>query len=160
MGIAVGSVLGCFPPRPPATTTDKKIEQAKHIYAIAERFTDASGVLEDLCSAICDRDYSRSKLRQDAAFIKKFIIPLLKESIKSITTAATVLSPIAGVKYVHERNENKRKREVAMSKNLSYSLQKEMIVRHITEGKTTINMIRSLPPQNGIAVVLSVSVQQ
>ena len=32
------------------TTTDKKIEQAKHIYAIAERFIDASGVLEDLCS--------------------------------------------------------------------------------------------------------------
>ena len=77
------------------TTTEKNFEQAKHIYAIAKRFTDASGALEDLCSAICDRDYSRSKLRQDAAFIKKFIIPLLKESIKSITTAATVLSPIA-----------------------------------------------------------------
>ena len=77
------------------TTTDKKFEQAKHIYAIAERFTDASGVLENLCSAIYDPDYSRSKLLQDAAFVKKFIIPLLKESIKSITTAATVLSPIA-----------------------------------------------------------------
>ena len=93
-------------------------EHAKHIYAIAERFTDATGVLEDLCSAICDRDYSRSKLLQDVAFVKKFIIPLLKESIKTITTAATVLSPLARVKYVHERNENKRKREVAMSKNL------------------------------------------
>ena len=91
------------------TTTDKKFEHAKHIYAIAERFTDATGVLEDLCSAICDRDYSRSKLLQDVAFVKKFIIPLLKESIKTITTAATVLSPLAQVKYVHERNENKRK---------------------------------------------------
>ena len=128
------------------TTTDKKIEQAKHIYAIAERFTDASGVLEDLCSAICDRDYSRSKLLQDEAFVKKFIIPLLKESIKSITTAAMVLSPIAGVKYVHERNENKRKWEVAISKYLSYSLQKEMIVRHITEGKNNNKHDTSTPP--------------
>ena len=98
------------------TTTDKKFNQAKHIYAIAERFTDATAVLEDLCSAVCDRDYSRSKLLQDVAFVKKFIIPLLKDSINTITTAATVLSPIAGVKYVHERNENKRKREVAMFK--------------------------------------------
>jgi len=113
-------------------------QQAKHIYAIAERFIDATGVLEVLCSAICDRDYSRSKLLQDVAFVKKFIIPLLKESIKTITTAATVLSPLAQVKYVHERNENKRKREVAMSKKLKYSLQKEMIVRDITEG-TKIN---------------------
>jgi len=38
------------------TTPDKKFEQAKHIYAIAERFTNATGVLEDLCSAICDRE--------------------------------------------------------------------------------------------------------
>ena len=44
------------------TTTGKKFEQAKHIYAIAERFTDATGVLEDLCSAICDRDYSQNML--------------------------------------------------------------------------------------------------
>ena len=77
------------------TTTDKKIEQAKHICAIAERFTNATGVLEDLCSAICDRDYSRSKLPPDVAVVKKFSIPLLKESIKAITTAAMVLSPIA-----------------------------------------------------------------
>jgi hypothetical protein len=32
------------------TNTDKTFSQAKHIYAIAERFTDATGVLEDLCS--------------------------------------------------------------------------------------------------------------
>lgn len=128
------------------TTTDKKFNQAKHIYAIAERFTDATAVLEDLCSAVCDRDYSRSKLLQDVAFVKKFIIPLLKDSINTITTAATVLSPIAGVKYVHERNENKRKREVAMSKNSSYSLEKQMIVWHVTEGKNNNKHDIGTPP--------------
>ena len=53
------------------TSTDKKFNQAKHIYAIAERFTDAAGVLEDLCSAVCDRDYSRAKLLQEVSFVKK-----------------------------------------------------------------------------------------
>ena len=131
------------------TTTDKKFEQAKHIYVIAERFTDATGVLEDLCSAICDQDYSRPKPTSGCSFREEVHHTSAErvnqnhhhccyESIKTITTAATVLSPLARVKYVHERNENKRKQEVAMSKNLSYSLQKEMIVRHITEG-TKIN---------------------
>ncbi len=75
--------------------------------------------------AVCDRNYSRSKLLQDVAFVKKFVIPLLKDSINIITTAARILLPIAEVKYVHERNENKRKREVAMTKK---------IVLHSTEG--------------------------
>ena len=47
-----------------STTTDKKFNQAKQIYAIAARFTDATRVLEDLCTAVSDRDYSRSKLLQ------------------------------------------------------------------------------------------------
>jgi hypothetical protein len=114
-----------------STTNDKKLNQAKQIYAIAGQFTDATGVLEDLCAAVCDRDYSRSKLFQDVAFVKKFVIPLLKDSINTITTAARILSPIAGVKFVHDRNKNKRKLEVAMFKNLSYSLPKESEVVNI-----------------------------
>ena len=35
-------------------TTDKKFNQAKQIFAITGGFTDATGVLEDLCSAVCD----------------------------------------------------------------------------------------------------------
>jgi hypothetical protein len=62
-----------------STTNDKKINQAKHIYAIARQFTDATGVLEDLCSAVCDRNYSRAKLLQDVAFVKKFVIPLSRK---------------------------------------------------------------------------------
>jgi hypothetical protein len=129
-----------------STTTDKKFNQAKRIYAIARRFTDATGVLEDLCSAVCDRNYSRAKLLQDVAFVKKFVISLLKDSIGTITTAARILSPIAGVKYVHERNENKRKQEVAMSKSPSLSLQKEMIVRHVTDGRNNNKHDTDTPP--------------
>ena len=129
-----------------STTTDKKFNQAKQIYAIAGQFTDATGVLEDLCTAVCDCDYSWSKLLQDVAFVKKFVIPLLKDSINTITTAARILSPIAGVKYVHDRNENKRKLEVAMFKNSSYSLPKEMIVRHVTENQNNNKLYSVTPP--------------
>ena len=77
--------------------------------------------------------------------MKKFVIPLLNGSINTITKAAGILSPIAGVKYVHERNENKRKREIAMSKNSLYSMQKEMIVRHVTEGKNNNKHVVDTP---------------
>jgi hypothetical protein len=102
--------------------------------------------LEDLCSAVCDHNYSRAKLLWDVAFVKKFVIPLLKDSIGTITTAARILSPIAGVKYVHERNENKRKWEVAMSKSPSLSLQKEMIVWHVTDGRNNNKHDTNTPP--------------
>jgi len=97
--------------------------------------------------SLCDRDYSRSKLLQEVAFVKKFIMPLLTDSIVTLTTAARILSPIAGVKYDHARNEIKRKREVAiMSNNSSYSLEKQMIVRHVTECKYNNKHDTGTPP--------------
>jgi hypothetical protein len=102
--------------------------------------------LEDLCSAVCDRNYSQTKLLQDVAFEKKFVIPLLKDSIGTITTAARILLPIAGVKYVYEQNENKRKWEVAMSKSPSLSLHKEMIVRHVADGRNNNEHDTNTPP--------------
>ncbi len=54
--------------------------------------------------------------------------------------------PIAGVKYVHEQNENKRKREVAMSKSPSLSLQMEKIVRHVTDGRNNNKHDTNTPP--------------
>jgi hypothetical protein len=116
------------------TTTDNKFIQAKHIYAIAKRLTDVTGVLEDLCSAVCNRTYSRAKLLQDVAFVKKYVIPLMKDSVDTITTVARILSPIAGVKYVHQRNGNKRKWEIAMNENTTLSLTKGMIVWHVNDG--------------------------
>jgi hypothetical protein len=83
---------------------------------------------------------------QDVAFVKKFVMPLLKDSIGTITTATKILSPIAGVKYEHERNENKRKREVAMSKSPSLSLQTEMIVWHVTDGRNNNKHDTNTPP--------------
>jgi hypothetical protein len=129
-----------------STTTDKTFNQAKHIYAIARQFTDATGVLEDLCLAVCHPNYSRVKLLQDVSFVKKFVIPLLKDSIGTITTAARILLPIDGVKNIHERNENKSKWEVAMSKSPSLSLQKEMIVWHVTDGRNNNKHHTGIPP--------------
>jgi hypothetical protein len=62
---------------------------------------------------VYDRRYSQAKLLKDAAFVKKFVIPLLKDSIGTMTTATRILLPIAGVKYTHQCNESKRKRDVA-----------------------------------------------
>ena len=53
------------------TTTDKKFEHAKQIYAIAERWHDAIVVLQELCCAIGDRTSSRNSLLEKSSFVKK-----------------------------------------------------------------------------------------
>ncbi len=91
------------------TTSDINYEQAQHIYAIAMWITDAVGILEELCSTISDRTSSRKKLLEKASFVKMFVIPLILDTIITITAAAKNLSPILGSKYVHQHNETKRK---------------------------------------------------
>ena len=85
--------------------------------------------------SLCDRDYSRSKLLQEVAFVKKFITPLLTDSIVTLTTAARILLPIAGVKYVHTRNEIRGNGRLPSCQTICHSLEKQMIVRHVTECK-------------------------
>ena len=113
------------------TTSGVNFEQAQHIYAVAMRMTDAIGILEGLRSVIGDRASSWNKLLEKASFIKKFVISLLLDTIITITVAAKNLSPIPGSKYIHQRNETKRKREIALSNNSTLTPGEEMIVRHV-----------------------------
>jgi hypothetical protein len=85
------------------TTIDKKFEQAKQIYAIAERWHDAIVVLQELCCAIGDRTSSRNSLLEKSSFVRKFVIPLMSDSFVNITAAAKVLSPVPGIECVHHR---------------------------------------------------------
>jgi hypothetical protein len=75
--------------------------------------TDAVGILEELSSVIGDCTSSWNEFLKKAPFVKKFVIPLLLDSIITITASAKNLSPIPGSKYVHQCNETNRKREIA-----------------------------------------------
>ncbi len=55
------------------TTSNVNFEQARHVYAVAARITDAIGILEELCSIIGDRTSSHNKLLEKASFIKKLL---------------------------------------------------------------------------------------
>jgi hypothetical protein len=104
--------MGTHPDSPTTvirTTSDVNFEQAQHIYAVAAQITDAVGILEELYSVIGDRTSSHNKLLKKASFVKKFGIPLFSDTIITITAAAKNLSPIPGSKYVHQRNETKKK---------------------------------------------------
>ena len=77
-------------------TADNKIDQAKHIFAITGRFTDAIWVLKNLCSVVwCDLGYSRAKLIQYVSLSRSIPSLNLKDSINTIMIAAMILSPIA-----------------------------------------------------------------
>ena len=129
------------------TTTDKKFEHAKQIYAIAERWHDAIVVLQELCCAIGDRTSSRNSLLEKSSFVKKIVIPLMSDSIVNITAAAKVLSPVPGIEYVHHRKECKRKQEILFSKSSTLSPGEELIVQYVKESQHKNNQknIRTPP---------------
>jgi hypothetical protein len=116
------------------TNPDQKFERAKHMYGVAERFAGAIVVLQELCCAINDRTSSCHKLLEKSAFVKKIVIPLISDSIVNITTAANVLSPITGIKYVHQRKECKRKQEILTTTTSStLSPGEELIIQHMKD---------------------------
>jgi hypothetical protein len=84
----------------------------------------------------------------------------MKDSVDTITTAARILSPIAEVKYVHQRNEKKRKRKIVMIENATLSLNKGMIVRHVNDGIHNNKKDMPLQTQRVAAIVVHVLVQQ
>jgi hypothetical protein len=127
------------------TTSDVNFKQTQHIYAIAAWITDAIGILEELWSAISERTSSRKKLLEKASFVKKFVIPLFLDATITITSAAKNLSPISGSKYVHQRNETKRKQENEVSNNTTLTPGEEMIVRYVKAIKHNNKMVDVTP---------------
>jgi hypothetical protein len=101
--------------------------------------------LEELCSVISDRTSSRNKLLKKASFVKKLVIPLFSDTIITITAAAKNLSSIPGSKYVHQRDETKRKREIELSNNTSLTPGEEMIVWHVKAIKHNNKMVDVTP---------------
>ncbi len=67
------------------------------------------------------------------------------DTIITITAAAKNLSPISGSKYVHQRNETKRKQEIEVSNNTTLNPEEEMIVRHVKAIKHNNKMVDVTP---------------
>ena len=137
------------------TTTDKKFEHAKQIYAIAERWHDAIVVLQELCCAIGDRTSSHNSLLEKSSFVKKFVIPLMSDSIVNITAAAKVLSPVPGIEYVHHRKECKRKQEILYSKSSTLSPGEELIVQYVKDSQHKNNRTPPTKRQRRIHACIS-----
>ncbi len=92
-------------------------------------------VLQELCHTIGDRTSSPNKLLEKSAFVKKKFIPLISDSIVNTTTVAKMLSPVSGIKYVHDRKECKRKWEILSTNSSTLSPGEELIVQHMKDSQ-------------------------
>ena len=117
----------------PVTTTDTKLEYAKSLLVLADRYTNAIEILEILVSEIKDSSTSRTKLNERARSIRQFIIPLINVGVKKISKMANTLSPITGVGYIHNRKKNKREREVIENGNSTLSHSEQLIFHYLQE---------------------------
>ncbi len=71
----------------------------------------------------------------EVCLCEKIVIPLISDSIVSITTAAKILSPVSGIKFVHDHKECKRKQEFLSTKSSILSSGEELIVHHMKDSQ-------------------------
>ena len=114
------------------TKADSQMEASKNLFATAARFRDAVGVMENICDELNDPNISRTRIREKARQLQKYIIPLISHASATIDDTAQVLAPIARLKYVHDRNEVARKKAVANTILSNATSEKEhLIYEHI-----------------------------
>ena len=77
-----------------------------------------------------------TKIKENARQMWKHTIPLVQYGTDTIDETAKMLSPIASMKYVHERNERKRKLEVVDPNLKKMGADLQMVAHHVREEKT------------------------
>ena len=96
----------------PTTKADGKLQSACDLLSLASRMDDATVVLREVHSVLNDSTSTKMEKKLKLVVISKTIIPLLLTASGTIKASAQLLSPVGGIGYVHNRMENKRKREI------------------------------------------------
>ena len=128
------------------TKSDAKFEATKHLYLTATRLNNAAKVLEEYCGVFSDKLASRTKIVQKSQHLKRYIVPLLTYAADTIDDMGKVLAPIASVKYVHDRNERKRKSDVVDPNNPRMGPDLQLISDYVTTERKKECTAREVTP--------------
>jgi hypothetical protein len=118
---------------PVVTQTDTQLKAAKHLFVSSARFRNAAKVLKVLCAGIGDPNTSRTKIKEKLKQIQQHIIPLLTHAADTIEETATAVAPIGCVKYVHNRNERKRRIELVDPNDTKMGADLKLVAHHVRE---------------------------
>ena len=152
-------------PVPFRTKSDVRFEATKELLITASNLERVATVLDDYTRLFINIGTSRNEIIAKSRQLKSIIRPLLSRAATSLNDISNRIAPIPFVKYLHDKNERKRVREVVdesnsrMSPELqlvsNYVLQEEMKMKGVTNSitppkKRTKTNVTITPPSNGV----------
>ena len=133
----------------PTTKADGKLKSARDLLTIASRINNATEVLSDIYTVLNDPASTKMEKKAKLNLINKAIVPLLVNASTTIKASAQLLSPVGGVGYIHNRMENKRKKEI-IDNNSSASKSEQFVLHFVKD-------VISEPPTKKRVVVQSIT---
>jgi hypothetical protein len=116
------------------TSTDRKLDSTKYLYALRDRLGDVNQILDDLCLLVRECDTTRNDLLEKVSFVETHVIEFIKTAMNDIHSTAKVVAPMASVGLLHQRKYSK--------KNNAPSTEEERILRHLEMIRVKNNSIK------------------
>ena len=147
------------------TKSDVQFDATKVLLITASNLERAAKVLDDYTRLFINIHTSRNEIIAKSRQLKNIIRPMLSRAATSLNDISKSLAPIPSVKYLHDRNERKRVREVVdesnsrMSPELQlvsdYLLQEERKMKGVANSitppkKRTKTNVTITPPSDGV----------
>ena len=114
----------------------------------ASNLERAAKVLEDYTRLFINIGTSRNEIIAKSRQLKNIIRPLLSSASKSLNDISNSLAPIPSVKYLHDRIERKRVREVVDENNSRMSPELQLVSNYLLQEMRKKKRVTSItPPQ-------------
>ena len=139
---------------PSMSTKDKQLKSTLYLKEVSERLIDVTTELTELHRLfISENNLGRTQSLALTA-LRMTLLPFLKESSKNIRDASKILSPIAGIEYVHNRHEVKRKRsahQVISTEKRSRKSESLLRLEHATSDRSTLRPVTNTVCPDAVA---------
>ena len=91
------------------TKGDPMFDSSMHQHEAASRLSDTVSLLKDVGQTLSDPKSSKLKCKEAIKITMKTVVPMISIVANEMFTAANIVAPIGGTKYVHTRVETKRR---------------------------------------------------
>jgi hypothetical protein len=114
------------------TKMDSKLMATDQLLVTARRLDSAGRLIQDFIDYACSNKASISGIKRKSQQIKRGVLPMIMKASSTLEGIGPILAPAASTKYVFNRNECKRKRDVVdESSTLSPDLQ--LVMNYVSE---------------------------
>jgi len=105
------------------TLSSRKCEKVHMLHNTSSRLGDCKELLNEVVDVLEARDTSTTRKQAAIKIIKKSISPTIDIASSVTRTAASIVSPIGGSKYTHNRLQRKKRDAAALNSKKSARLQ-------------------------------------